>query len=58
LSTIAVFLSYASKDTEEARRICEALRGAGVAVWFDQSELRGGEAWDVSIRRQALQVVD
>jgi formylglycine-generating enzyme required for sulfatase activity/pimeloyl-ACP methyl ester carboxylesterase len=52
LPTNAVFLSYASQDAEAARRICEALRGAGVEVWFDQSELRGGEAWDVSIRRQ------
>jgi TolB-like protein/Flp pilus assembly protein TadD len=24
----------------------------GLDVWFDQSELRGGEAWDASIRRQ------
>ena len=48
----AVFLSYASQDTEAARRICEALRAAGVEVWFDQSELRGGDAWDHSIRRQ------
>jgi eukaryotic-like serine/threonine-protein kinase len=54
LSTItnAIFLSYASQDAEAARRICEALRGAGIEVWFDQSELRGGEAWDASIRRQ------
>jgi hypothetical protein len=52
LSTNAVFLSYASQDAEAARRVCEALRGAGIEVWFDQSELRGGEAWDVSIRRQ------
>jgi hypothetical protein len=52
LPTHAIFLSYASQDAEAARRICEALRGAGVEVWFDQSELRGGEAWDVSIRRQ------
>jgi len=48
----AVFLSYASQDAEAARRICEALRAAGVEVWFDQSELRGGDAWDQSIRRQ------
>src|SRR6185312_3177191 len=33
-------------------RICEALRAAGVEVWFDQSELRGGDAWDHKIRRQ------
>jgi adenylate cyclase len=48
----AVFLSYASQDTEPARRICEALRAAGVEVWFDQSELRGGDAWDQRIRRE------
>ena len=42
----AVFLSYASQDTEAAQRICEALRAAGIEVWFDQSELRGGDAWD------------
>ena len=48
----AVFLSYASQDAEAARRICEALRAAGIEVWFDQSELRGGDAWDQSIRKQ------
>jgi TolB-like protein len=48
----AVFLSYASQDADAARRICDALRAAGVEVWFDQSELRGGDAWDQAIRRQ------
>ncbi|MEI6106259.1 MAG: TIR domain-containing protein, partial [Opitutae bacterium] len=48
----AVFLSYASQDAEAARRICEALRAAGLEVWFDQSELRGGDAWDAKIRKQ------
>jgi TolB-like protein/Tfp pilus assembly protein PilF len=28
------------------------LRQAGVEVWFDQSELRGGDQWDQKIRRQ------
>jgi len=51
-STRAVFLSYASQDAEAARRICDALRVAGIEVWFDQSELRGGDAWDASIRRR------
>ncbi len=51
-STKAVFLSYASQDAEAARRICAALRAAGVEVWFDQSELVGGDAWDQKIRRQ------
>ncbi len=48
----AVFLSYASQDAEAAKRICEALRAAGIEVWFDRSDLRGGEAWDQSIRKQ------
>jgi TolB-like protein/Tfp pilus assembly protein PilF len=48
----AVFLSYASQDTEVAQRICETLRAGGIEVWFDKSELRGGDAWDQSIRRQ------
>jgi TolB-like protein/tetratricopeptide (TPR) repeat protein len=48
----AVFISYASQDAEAAQKICEALRAAGIEVWFDQSELRGGEAWDRQIRRQ------
>ncbi|WP_438481254.1 TIR domain-containing protein [Oleiharenicola lentus] len=51
-SAKAVFISYASQDAEVARRICEALRAGGVDVWFDQSELRGGDAWDQSIKRQ------
>jgi TolB-like protein/Flp pilus assembly protein TadD len=48
----AVFLSYASQDAEAARRIFDALRAAGIVVWFDQSELRGGDAWDRQIRKQ------
>jgi TolB-like protein len=48
----AVFLSYASQDAAPARRICEALRAAGIEVWFDQSDLRGGDAWDHRIRQQ------
>jgi TolB-like protein len=48
----ALFLSYASQDVEAARRLAVALRGFGIEVWFDQSELRGGDAWDQKIRRQ------
>ncbi len=46
----AVFLSYASQDAQAARRIGEGLRAAGIEVWFDESELRGGDAWDHGIR--------
>ena len=48
----AVFLSYASQDEEAARRVRDALEAAGVEVWFDQNELRGGDAWDASIRKR------
>src|SRR5215469_3094024 len=48
----AVFLSYASQDAAAAQRICEALRAAGIEVWFDHTELRGGDVWDHKIRRQ------
>jgi TolB-like protein/Tfp pilus assembly protein PilF len=48
----AVFLSYASQDAGPAQRISEALRAAGIEVWFDRSELRGGDVWDQTIRRQ------
>jgi TolB-like protein/cytochrome c-type biogenesis protein CcmH/NrfG len=48
----AVFLSYARDDGNAARRIAEALRAFGVEVWFDQNELRGGDAWDAKIKRQ------
>src|SRR4029077_11456654 len=48
----AVFLSYASQDAEAAQKICEALRAAGIELWFDQSALRGGDVWDQTIRKQ------
>ena len=48
----AVFLSYASEDAAAAERISARLRAAGIEVWLDQSELRGGEAWDRKIRKE------
>jgi adenylate cyclase len=51
-SSKGIFLSYASEDAGIAKRICDALRYAGIEVWFDQSELRGGDAWDQKIRQQ------
>src|SRR6202167_2828465 len=51
----AVFLSYAAQDAEAGRRICEALGAAGIEVWFDQAELRGGEVWDRKINEQIHQ---
>jgi TolB-like protein/Flp pilus assembly protein TadD len=49
----AVFISYASQDTDAARSLCEALRSGGVEVWFDQDGgLEHGDAWDAKIRSQ------
>jgi TolB-like protein/tetratricopeptide (TPR) repeat protein len=50
--SLRVFLSYASQDADGARLIADALTAAGIEAWFDQSELRGGDAWDQKIRRQ------
>ena len=47
-----MFLSYASQDAAVVTRVAETLRAAGVEVWFDQSELVGGDAWDAKIRKQ------
>ncbi|HEX3846143.1 MAG TPA: TIR domain-containing protein [Steroidobacteraceae bacterium] len=47
-----VFLSYASQDAPAAQKICETLRAAAIEVFLDQSELRGGDAWDQKIRRE------
>src|SRR6516225_9238588 len=48
----AVFISYASEDAAAAERIAAALDSTGIEVWFDKSELRGGDAWDPQIREQ------
>ena len=50
--TRAVFLSYASQDAKAAQKICDALGAAGIEVFLDQSELRGGDAWDQKIRHE------
>lgn len=52
MSASAVFLSYSPQDAPAAQRLAGWLRVAGIEVWLDQSELRGGDAWDATIRRQ------
>jgi hypothetical protein len=48
----SVFLSYASADRQAARLLRDALPDYGLDVWYDESEIGGGEAWDQKIRRQ------
>ena len=38
----AVFLSYASQDAPAAEQLCEALRAAGIEVWFDRASCGAG----------------
>ncbi|MGH8298313.1 MAG: toll/interleukin-1 receptor domain-containing protein, partial [Steroidobacteraceae bacterium] len=47
-----VFLSYASEDRRAAQLIRDTLPGFGMEVWYDESDLVGGDAWDQKIRRQ------
>ncbi len=47
-----VFLSYASEDRQAAQGLRDALPGLGLEVWYDESGLSGGDAWDQKIRRQ------
>lgn len=47
-----VFLSYASEDRRAAQILRDALPAYGLEVWYDESDLVGGDAWDQKIRRQ------
>jgi hypothetical protein len=47
-----VFLSYASEDRAAAQMLRDALPGLGLEVWYDESALHGGDAWDQKIRNQ------
>lgn len=47
-----MFLSYASEDRQAAQALRDALQTYGLEVWYDESGLDGGDAWDQKIRRQ------
>jgi TolB-like protein len=47
-----VFLSYASGDRTAAQVLRDALPAFGLEVWYDESDLTGGDAWDQKIRKQ------
>jgi len=47
----AVFLSYASEDRPVVEKLKEELESAGVDVWFDRKDLRGGDDYEAKIRR-------
>lgn len=46
-SPMKVFISYATEDYKETRRIFEDLKAVGVAPWFDREKLVNLLASDV-----------
>ena len=46
-----VFLSYASKDKPQVRRLAERLRAAGLRVWFDEWVIKPGDDIYLAIER-------
>lgn len=50
MASEAVFLSFASADREAVRNMQAALDAAGIDVWFDESDLHPGDAWDNEIK--------
>ena len=42
----AVFLSYAREDIEAVKRLKSALERAGLPVWFDMEQIKGGQDWE------------
>lgn len=45
-----LFLSYGHPESEICQRICAALKEHGYDPWFDQSDIRTGDNWRVSIQ--------
>jgi hypothetical protein len=40
-----VFISYSRKDMDFARKLAKSLEKAGYDVWWDITDLRGGDDW-------------
>ena len=46
---MATFVSYAREDRDIALRLTDDLRAAGVDVWIDHRNIRGGDPWDEAV---------
>ncbi|MGH9697424.1 MAG: toll/interleukin-1 receptor domain-containing protein, partial [Bryobacteraceae bacterium] len=49
-----IFISYSWADRDRVMPIYERLKQAGVHVWIDGEQLRGGVDWEERIRREML----
>jgi TIR domain/SIR2-like domain len=47
-----VFISYASEDAAQARRLWDGLDRAGFDAWLDKVRLEGGAHWDPTIEQE------
>jgi len=47
-----VFLSYATEDSNAARRLYDVLGSQGIEIWFDAVSLKGGDFWELQIERR------
>jgi hypothetical protein len=45
----AIFISYASEDFDAAKKLKAGLDSTGLDVWFDKTELQGGDAFALKI---------
>ncbi len=50
-----VFISYVRENSNEVRRLVQALETRGVDVWFDQTHLLPGDRWAEVIQREIAQ---
>lgn len=50
----SIFISYPSEDREAALRLRDFLYQSGLDVWFDRSELKGGQDFEAMIRRHIM----
>ena len=49
-----IFISYSSKDREQAEQLTELLASAGLSVWIDQSGIEAAEIWS----KEIVQAID
>src|SRR6186713_52953 len=52
-----IFISYSRKDIAFARRLAGDLEKAGYVVWWDITDLRGGDDW-VRVIPEAIETSD